>query len=365
MTATIETANLKAITARLLKVVEKRNTIPILANLHIEASEGSLTLRATDLDVEMEITAHAEVEDGFAATVRADALGEFARQCENGSQIRMVPAGHHMTLSSGRKRATLQTLPAGDYPSFSKVDEPNRRDIPFATLVDMLAYCTPAISTEETRYYLNGIYWHVVEGKLRAVATDGHRLAQIDGPDWPDQPAVILPRKTVGILTALNTDAKGEIGIDEAMVMVTGPDFTLRSKVVDGQFPDYTRVIPPLNPEGMTLTAPRAALAAAVSLCKMAQSKASRAIRLEPGEDSVEIFARETTERNIEVSDTIEATIVGAPVTIGFNGKYLGDWLAEDGGETITMRCTDAAAPARFTDPTRPDRLFIIMPYQV
>ena len=254
------TALLKAM-GHAQSVVERRTTIPILANVLLEASDGKLTFRATDLDIEIVDTAEAQVDQAGACTVSAHMLHDIVRKLPEGAQIALAldPEASRLAVRAGRSSFQLPTLPVQDFPQMASETYEANFAVPAPTLRRLFDKAKFAISNEETRYYLNGVYLHAAERDgapvLRCVATDGHRLARVDAalPDAASGlPGVIVPRKTVGELRRLLDDDGTEIAVSvsETKIRFAAPGMTLTSKVIDGSFPDYARVIPGRERQG-------------------------------------------------------------------------------------------------------------------
>src|SRR5215475_16145413 len=255
MKVTVERAELLKSLGHVHRVVERRNTIPILANVLIRAERSKLALKATDLDLEVVETVAAEVNSGGVTTVPAHMFYEIVRKLPEGTQIVLEAAGDRavMSIRAGRSRFTLQTLPDSDFPDLAAGDMTHKFTVGAADLKRLIDKTQFAISTEETRYYLNGIYLHAVSAgnhlMLRAVATDGHRLAQVElaaPPGAEGMPSIIVPRKTVGEVQRLIDNSTGEIAIElsQSKIRLSLDGVVLTSKLIDGTFPDYTRVIP-------------------------------------------------------------------------------------------------------------------------
>src|SRR5215831_334442 len=258
MKVTVERAELLKSLGHVHRVVERRNTIPILANVLVRAEKAALGLKATDLDLEVIESISAEVSPAGSTTVPAHMFYEIVRKLPEGSQVVLESSSDRAVLAirAGRSRFTLQTLPESDFPDLAAGDMTHKFTLAAADLKRLIDKTQFAISTEETRYYLNGIYLHTVSsGKkvmLRAVATDGHRLAQVElaAPAGADgMPGVIIPRKTVGEVQRLIEDTDGEIAVElsQAKIRFTIAGVVLTSKLIDGTFPDYARVIPAGN----------------------------------------------------------------------------------------------------------------------
>ena len=258
MKVTVERADLLRSLGHVHRVVEKRNTIPILANVLIKADQSRLAFKATDLDLEVTETIAGEVNPGGSSTVPAHMFYEIVRKLPEGSQIVLEASGDRAVLAikAGRSRFTLQTLPETDFPDLAAGEMTHSFKIGAADLKRLIDKTQFAISTEETRYYLNGIYLHAAGGEkaptLRAVATDGHRLAQVELP-LPEgavgMPGIILPRKTVIEVQRLIEDNSVDVIVElsQGKIRFTFGDVVLTSKHLDGTFPDYGRVIPANN----------------------------------------------------------------------------------------------------------------------
>src|ERR1700737_4445130 len=245
MKVTVERAALLKSIGHVHRVVERRNTIPILANLLIRADKGKLSLKATDLDLEVIETIPAEVSPAGSTTVPAHMIYDIVRKLPEGSQIVLDSSGDRasLTIRAGRSRFSLQTLPESDFPDLAAGEMTHKFSLPAKDLKRLIDKTQFAISTEETRYYLNGIYLHVAGSApsipLRAVATDGHRLAQIDLPapqGATGMPGVIVPRKTVGEVQRLIEDNEAEVGIElsQGKTRFTTGNVGLTSKLIDG-----------------------------------------------------------------------------------------------------------------------------------
>ncbi|RZM10994.1 MAG: DNA polymerase III subunit beta, partial [Sphingomonas sp.] len=217
MKATIERATLLKGLSHVQSVVERRNTIPILSNVLLEATaDGALKMMATDLDLQINESVAAAVDQPGATTVSAHTLFDIARKLPDGSQVSLTAADGRMTIVAGRARFSLGTLPRDDFPVIAEGELPTQFELPAETLKQIIDKTRFAISTEETRYYLNGIFLHVADDVLKAAATDGHRLARVTLPR-PDgaegMPDVIVPRKCVGELRKLLDEVDGSVGI--------------------------------------------------------------------------------------------------------------------------------------------------------
>ena len=280
--------------SRAQSVVERRNTIPILSNVLIEAEGDHVSFRATDLDIEVIDRAPAMVSRAGATTVAAHMLHEIARKLPDGAMVELVDDGlaGRLEVRAGRSHFSLATLPREDFPIMASAEYQVSFACPAPVLRRLFDKAKFAISTEETRYYLNGVYMHAAKGPdgpvLRCVATDGHRLARIDAPlpeGAGELPGVIVPRKTVGELRKLLDDDEMTIAVSvsETKVRFATPEVTLTSKVIDGTFPDYARVIPTGNTRRLEVDA--AEFAQAVDRVATVSSERSRAVKLALDED--------------------------------------------------------------------------------
>lgn len=375
MKLTIERAALLKALTHVQSVVERRNTIPILGNVLLTASDGGLGFSATDLDMEVADNAAASVENPGQITAPAHTLYEIVRKLPEGAEVSLSFSGAdpRLAVQAGRYKVNLPVLPAGDFPTMPSEGLSGAISMAPSDLIRLIDKTRFAISTEETRYYLTGIYLHTVvseEGaRLRAVATDGHRLALAEMPA-PDGAAgaagVIVPRKTVQEARRLLDDAGESIEVrlsPQKIRFESGPA-TLTSKVIDGSFPDYTRVIPRDNNRVMTVD--NALFAAAVDRVATISSEKSRSVKL-----SVEQGRVILTVRNMETGQAVEELEVdydGEPFEIGFNARYLMDVTAQIGGETAEFRFVERAAattlldPVLVLDPTDVGVQYVLMP---
>jgi DNA polymerase-3 subunit beta len=374
MKLTIERAALLKALAHVQSVVERRNTIPILGNVLLSAGDDGLAFSATDLDMEIADAAPAHVESPGQITAPAHTLYEIVRKLPEGAEVSLGFSGAdpRLAVQAGRYKVNLPVLPAGDFPVMPSEGLSNGVSLEAADLVRLIDKTRFAISTEETRYYLTGIYLHTVvsEGRslLRAVATDGHRLAlaEMAAPEGASgAPGVIVPRKTVQEARRLLEDAGEAIDLHLSAQKIRF-DFgraTLTSKVIDGSFPDYTRVIPRENHRIMTVD--NALFAAAVDRVATISSEKSRSVKLSVVSGRVIL-----TVRNMETGQAVEELEVdydGDPFEIGFNARYLMDVTAQIGGETAEFRFVDRAAatlldPVLVLDPTDVGVQYVLMP---
>jgi DNA polymerase-3 subunit beta len=372
MQLTIErTALLKAL-GHVQSVVERRNTIPILSNVLLSAGRNGLSFAATDLDMEMMDETEAVVNVQGQITAPAHTLYEIVRKLPDGADVELRYAGDdpRLAVSAGRSRFNLPVLPAGDFPVMSSEGLSVRYTLMKEDLARLIDKTRFAISTEETRYYLNGLYLHVVsdggEAKLRAVATDGHRLAlaEMAAPEGAaGGPGVIIPRKTIDQVRRLLEDGSGpvEIHVSAAKIRFEFGRAALTSKVIDGSFPDYMRVIPRDNDR--ILLVDNGVLASAVDRVSTISAEKSRSVKLavEPGRVVL-------TVRNMEAGQAVEEIEVdyhAETFEIGFNARYLMDVTGQIGGENAELRFADPASPTLVLDPTDAGVQYVLMPLRV
>ena len=367
MKATIERAVLLKSLGHVQSVVERRNTIPILSNVLIEAREdGSLRLMATDLDLQVDETIPANVSQPGAITVSAHTFFDIVRKLPEGSQVELTAAEGKMQVVAGRSRFNLSTLPRDDFPVIAEGDLPTRFELPAATLREIIEKTRFAISSEETRYYLMGIFFHVVEDQMRAAATDGHRLARVTvaRPDGADgMPDVIVPRKAVNELYKLLEELEGTVGISLSPTKVRFGlgSAILTSKLIDGTFPDYNRVIPTANDKLLKLD-PKS-FAQGVDRVSTIASEKTRAVKMAVDRDKVTLSV--TSPENGVATEEVPADYGADGLEIGFNAKYLLDILGEIDGDTVEVHLADAAAPTLLRENDKSNALYVLMPMRV
>ncbi|MDF2621437.1 MAG: polymerase beta subunit [Xanthobacteraceae bacterium] len=370
MKLTVERAPLLAALQRAKRTVERRNTIPILSNLLLRPGAGELTVTATDLDIEMvEIIKAEGALPGEGITVPAHTLADIVAKLPDGAQVQIEVSGDRgeATIRAGRSRFKLQTLPAHEFPDLAEVKDGVRLSIVGSLLADAIARVEFAISTEETRYYLNGIYLHATAPptKLRLVATDGHRLslATLDCPT--NIPGVIVPRKAVAELKRMAEAAdKAEVALEvsssKLAASFNGARFT--TKLIDGTYPDYGRVIPLGNAKVAALQAED--LAAAADRVGTVASERGRAVKLTFSDAGLALDV--TNPDSGTAHEEVDATFAHEELAIGFNGKYLADLLRAtlpDGDIEIAL--ADPGSPTIFRRPSATEDLCVLMPMRV
>ena len=374
MRLAIERAALLKSLSHVQSVVERRTTIPILSNVKLEAADGGVSFTATDMDLSVVERAEAEVAQAGATTAAAHTLYDVVRKLPEGSRITIERAdsGSELHLRAGRSSFDLPCLPAGDFPTMTDEGLDHSFVLSAAVLKRLIDKTRFAISTEETRYYLNGIYLHPHEtdgeSRLRAVATDGHRLARVEA-DLPEgasgMPAVILPRKTVGEVRKLIDDLDDgdpvEIALSSARMRFQIGPAVLRSRLIDGTFPDYERVIPSGNDKQMV--APTKLLSEAVDRVATISTEKSRAIKLSLAEGRLRLNAVSPDAGRAE--EEIDIAYSGTPLEIGFNARYILDMSMQIAGDDIEMLMADAGSPTVVRDPKDAGALYVLMPMRV
>jgi DNA polymerase-3 subunit beta len=372
MKVTVERAELLRSLGHVHRVVERRNTIPILANVLLKAEKAKLSLKATDLDLEVTDTIAAEVSPGGSTTVPAHMIYEIVRKLPDGAQVVLEGSGDRAVLSirAGRSRFTLQTLPESDFPDLAAGEMSHSFKLAASELKRLIDKTQFAISTEETRYYLNGIYLHAAgsakSGTLRAVATDGHRLAQVELPlpqGAAGMPGVIVPRKTVNEVQRLIETGEGEIGIElsAGKIRFTIGDVVLTSKLIDGTFPDYNRVIPANNDK--TLVVDKKDFEAAVDRVSTVSSERGRAVKLSIAGSRLVLSV--TNPDSGSATEELEVEYSADPLDIGFNSRYMLDIAAQIEGEVAVLKLADPGSPTLIQDKDAKGALYVLMPMRV
>ena len=372
MKISIERATLLKAVAQAQSVVERRNTIPILSNVLIEAEGDKVSFRATDLDIEVVDRAAAMVERPGATTVSAVMLHEIVRKLPDGALIHLSedPSSGRLSISAGRSNFNLATLPKEDFPVMATSEYSTNFSAPAAALRRLFDKAKFAISTEETRYYLNGVYLHVATGEdgpvLRAVATDGHRLARIDAalPDGATgMPGVIVPRKTVGELRKLLDDDEAQIAVSvsETKIRFATPVITLTSKVIDGTFPDYSRVIPTGNTRRLEVDASE--FAKAVDRVATVSSERSRAVKLSLDEDRLVLSVNSPDSGAAE--EELAVAYGDERLEIGFNAKYLLEIASQVDRENAVFLFNSSGDPTLMREGNDTSAVYVVMPMRV
>ena len=376
MKLTADRASLMKALAHVQSVVEKRNTIPILANVMLRVHDGKLTLTATDMEIAIVEDVPASTTRNGACTAPAATLYEIVRKLPEGAEVEFDHSGGEaqLELRSGRYSTRLVVLPTDDFPSMTAGVLPHRFDISAQHLRLLIDRTRFAISTEETRYYLNGIFIHAAETDgtrvLRAVATDGHRLARVEEP-LPEgagsMPGVIIPRKTVTELRKLLDEVSGsvEIGLSDTRIQFKADAVTLTSKLIDGTFPEYERVIPRGNDK--VLRVGKKDFADAVARVAAISSERSRPVKLSLTKDLLVLQASSPEQGTAtEELDAERVTYTAGPLEIGFQARYLNDIIDQIADKNEVEFCfADGSAPTVVRDAADVSALYVLMPMRV
>jgi DNA polymerase III subunit beta len=372
MRITLERSNLLKSLNHVHRVVERRNTIPILSNVLLRASGANLDMKATDLDLEITEATPAMVEQAGATTVPAHLLYEIVRKLPDGSEVLLAtnPDGSSMTVASGRSKFSLQCLPEADFPDLTAGTFSHTFKLKAADLKMLIDRTQFAISTEETRYYLNGIFFHTIESngelKLRAVATDGHRLARadVDAPSGSEgMPGIIIPRKTVGELQKLmdNPELEVTVEVSDAKIRLAIGSVVLTSKLIDGTFPDYQRVIPTGNDKEMRVDCQ--SFTRAVDRVSTISSERGRAVKLSLTGGRLVLSV--TNPDSGSATEELEVEYTADPLDVGFNSRYLLDIAAQIEGESAVLKLADPGSPTLIQDKDAKGALYVLMPMRV
>lgn len=372
MKLSMERSALLRAMSRAQSVVERRNTIPILANVLIEAEGDQVSFRATDLDIEVIDRAPAMVARAGATTVPAHTLHEIARKLPDGAMVELADDGlaGRLDVKAGRSHFSLQTLPREDFPMMASAEYQVSFSCPAPVLRRLFDKAKFAISTEETRYYLNGVYMHAAKGPdgpvLRCVATDGHRLARIDAalPEGAAElPGVIVPRKTVGELRKLldDDDSVIAVSVSETKVRFATPDVTLTSKVIDGTFPDYARVIPTGNTRRLEVDA--AEFAQAVDRVATVSSERSRAVKMALEDDRLVLSVNAPDSGAAD--EELAVAYADERLEIGFNARYLLEIAGQVDRENAVFLFNSAGDPTLMREGNDETAVYVVMPMRV
>ena len=347
-------------------VVERRQTLPILSNILVVAEADRIAFTATDLEVEL----HANLEHAVATpgvtTLPARKLMDICRNLPDGAKLTLSVEGERGTLKSGRSRFTLATLPADDYPKVEEVASTQSVEIPQATLRQLIDATHFAMAQQDVRYYLNGLMLELAGSRLRAVATDGHRLslADIEADLQVDEPVqVIVPRKGISELLRLldESDEPAHVELGSNHVRVALPGIVFTSKLIDGRFPDYERVIP--ADSGHPISADCGVLRHALLRTSILSNEKYRGIRFQLETNNLRILAHNPEQE--EAEEEIEVVYDGAPLEIGFNANYIIDALSAVRTEQVVMNITDSSSSCLLTPDGEANCRYVVMPMRL
>ena len=355
-------------------VVERRNTIPILSNVLIEAKEDGVYLTSTDMDIaviEKIDLGKSEVTQLGTTTTSAQMLYDIVRKLPDNIKVELLSEKNdRLGIKASSSSFALNCLPSEDFPSIAQEDFKHSFNIDALDLVRLIDKSSFAMSLEETRYYLNGIYLHAIKedniDKMRTVATDGHRLSRVDInlPQGAEGiPGVIIPRKTILEIRKILEDHTGNVSlsISETKIKLSFNNVVLTSKLLDGTFPDYSRVIPEHNDKLVTIS--NQAISEAVDRVSTVSTDKTRAIKININKGSVVISA--TNPDKGSASEHLDAVYNGDEVEIGFNSKYVLDVARQIKGNEILIKLSDSVSPTLVYDKDDKEVLFVLMPMRV
>ncbi len=372
MKLSIERAALLKSLAHVQSVVERRNTIPILSNVLLRAETGKLFLTATDMDLEIVEATAADVAKPGAITTPAHTLYDIVRKLpETGKvELEVNAEGTQLTVKAGRSNFKLGCLPTEDFPQMAAAAMKHDFELGASELKLLIDRARFAISMEETRYYLNGIYLHAAKTDdvdvLRAVATDGHRLARVEMPlptGAKGLAGVIIPRKTIGEIRKLIDEATTpvKIAVSDTKLRFSFNDIVLTSKLIDGTFPDYERVIPVGNDKELEVD-PKLFANAVDRVATIATEK-SRAVKLSIEKGALTVSA--SSPESGSATEELEVKYTSTPMEIGFNSRYLLDIATQIEGDGCRLTIADPASPTIIRDTSDSSALYVLMPMRV
>ncbi|PHR56925.1 MAG: DNA polymerase III subunit beta [Robiginitomaculum sp.] len=371
MKFTIERANLLKALNHVTSVVERRNTIPILSNILLSVTADAVSFAATDLDIEIVETVSADVRTEGVATLPAHTFYEIVRKLPDGAEVTLEANTEdgQIIIHAGRARFSLPTLPEDEFPALSADGLTHSFEMDASELARLIDKTRFAVSSEETRYYLNGVHLHATEGDdavIRAVATDGHQLALCESA-MPEgaagMPAIIIPRKTIGEVRKLIDDMADavQVQVSDAKIRFTAGSAILTSKLIDGSFPDYQRVIPKDNENKLELE--NRTFAASVDRVSTVSVEKSRSVKMVLEADMLTL--RVSNPESGQGTEEIPVSYGGEPMEIGFNAKYLLNVLSQIDGQDVIFRLSNANSPILIEDSGDEHALYVLMPLRV
>lgn len=347
-------------------IVERRHTLPILSNLLFEGGEGKITLTATDLEMQISMSANTETIDTFSTTISAKKLLDICNALPEASQLKLAEKDARIQVSAGRSKFNLQTLPAADYPTMTRSGNSSLTlKLAQKTLRNLLRQVDFAMAQQDIRYYLNGLLLEVNGQRLNLVGTDGHRLSFVctDLSESHEKQEVILPRKTVTELIKLLEDTDEEITMELSATQVnfTFSNITLISKIIDGKFPDYSRVIPVGHQNHFSIN--RIEVLQAMRRASILSNEKYRGIRLVLGNNSLKLISSNSEQE--EAEEELETTYAGEALDVGFNVTYLIDVLNNVQDEMVEFSFADANSSCLVTLAENPNYKYVVMPMRI
>ena len=351
---------------QVVNVVERRQTLPVLANLLVQVQGGQLSLTGTDLEVEMiSRVAVDDAQDG-ETTIPARKLFEIVRALPDGSKVTVSQTADKVTVQAGRSRFTLASLPANDFPSIDEVEATERVRVPESALKELIERTAFAMAQQDVRYYLNGLLFDLRESSLRCVATDGHRLALCEAAyegSAQTKRQIIVPRKGVQELQRLleGGDRTLELELGRNHIRVKRDDVTFTSKLIDGKFPDYERVIPKDHPKELMLQ--RSTFLPSLQRAAILTNEKFKGVRVVLSAGTLKLISSNAEQE--EAVEELEVDYDGDGLDIGFNVSYLLDVLNNVGGDTLSLKLNDGNSSALITLPGTDAFKYVVMPMRV
>lgn len=352
--------------AQVVNVVERRQTLPVLANLLVQVRDGQLSLTGTDLEVEMVSRVAVEDSDDGETTIPARKLFDIVRALPDGSKVTVAQTTDKVTVQAGRSRFTLASLPANDFPSIDEVEATERVRLPEATMKELIERTAFAMAQQDVRYYLNGLLFDLREDTLRCVATDGHRLALCEAPyegGSQTKRQIIVPRKGVTELQRLleGGDRELELEMGRGHVRVKRDDVTFTSKLIDGRFPDYEAVIPIGADKEVRID--REVLRASLQRAAILSNEKYRGVRIEVSPGQLKISAHNPEQE--EAQEEVEADTKVDDLSVGFNVNYLLDALSALRDEQVVLALRDANSSALVREASNDKCRHVVMPLRL
>ncbi|MBE2210223.1 MAG: DNA polymerase III subunit beta [Xanthomonadaceae bacterium] len=351
--------------AQVVNVVERRQTLPVLANLLLQVTDGRISLTGTDLEVEMIARADAQDTEAGETTIPARKFFDIVRALPDGSKVTVTQAGDKITVQAGRSRFSLSSLPANDFPSIDEVDATEHVQVPESSLKELIDRTAFAMAQQDVRYYLNGLLFDLRDHSLRCVATDGHRLALCEAPleEGGQKRQIIVPRKGVQELQRLleGGDRVLDLELGRSHIRVKRDDVTFTSKLIDGRFPDYEAVIPIGADKQVKVD--RETLRAALQRAAILSNEKYRGVRVEVSPGQMRIQTNNPEQE--EAQEDVEAETKVDGLAIGFNVTYLLDALTALRDEQVILSMRDANSSALVQEAGNERSRHVVMPLRL
>jgi len=357
--------------SHLQSIVDKKNTLPILSNILFEADNHKLTLSSTDMDISIKETINCNVIESGSTTINAQLIYDIIRKLPETSEIEFISNdGKLLTIRSSGSRFSLACLPKEDFPLIETSNDGNKIQAKAEKLFNLIDKTKFAISNEETRYFLNGLYCNISKENdnsfITFVGTDGHRLAKFsskNGNTSAEIPGVIIPKKTINELTKLLAESSDEVEIDISAnkVIFYINNLILISKLIDGSFPDYKKVIPSNNEHNLEIN--RINLLSAVDRVSTVANEKSPVIKFKLINNLINLST--INNENSTATEDLEALYSGKEIEIGFNSKYIMDILNNLEDDDIVLSFKDNTSPIIAKEKSKPDLIYVLMPMRV